>query len=257
MKQLFWILGWFCCGLLPQTLPAQLSEADTLKWEASLSSTGTLLTGNIERFLWNNRFVVKHVQPRWGFIQDLQYRYGTIFRNRTEDDIFSRTFFYYDQNRRFYPYQMTWLERNLRRRIDSRWQLGLGATWRAVNRNGQLLKWSLMYSFEDTNYPTDEFAPVPPDDPGFELRTTRLTTRVFGRHQFRAGRWSLYYEAWFQQSLRQGDNFRYHYDVSLSTRLVGSLSLNALLQVDHERIVPAGVKQDDLSLLFGLRYALP
>ncbi|MFN7120317.1 MAG: hypothetical protein ACK4TA_26250, partial [Saprospiraceae bacterium] len=65
--------------VLSQPLQAQLAEQDTSRWASTLATSGMLITGNVERFLWTSTGELKHIQPGWGFITSNTYQYGTIF----------------------------------------------------------------------------------------------------------------------------------------------------------------------------------
>lgn len=236
-------------------LKAQLSEADTGRWQFRLAATGMLIQGNVERFLVTGRGELRHVEKNWGLFSGNTYLRGSIFGNRTEDDIISRNFLYLFPRRRWYPYQMTWLERNWRRRIDFRYQVGLGGTFAAVQRPRHLLKLSLTGTFEHTRFRGEEYEAPFADLTGNSIDTWRATARVFGRHQLNARNLQLRYECWVQPSLTDLENVRYHVESALSLPVAGRLSVLTEVNYTYERIVLRGIKRGDLIWSFGLAFA--
>jgi len=241
------------CWVVFNNAVAQLAEQDTARWGYSLGTSGMLITGNVERFLWTSTGELRHVAPAWGFITTNTYQYGTIFKNKTEDDLISRNFVYLYPKRRWYPYQMTWLERNWRRRIEHRYQIGLGGTWVAIRQSEHILKLSLTGTYESTNFRGDRFANYP-DSQTNTINTWRATARVFGYNVIGKSNLRLRYEAWVQPSLEDVDNFRYHLEGVVSLPLGVRFSLQSAVNHTFERIVLEGVRQRDLIWTFGLSF---
>lgn len=234
-------------------LTAQLSEQDTARWQYLLSLNGTVLTGNVSRTLVLGTAELRHVTERWGAYSGNTYQFGTFGGRRTEDDLISRNFLYLFPKRRWYPYQMTWLERNLRRRIDFRYQVGIGATVVAVRQAQHLLKLSATGTYEETLFNGTAFTDF--DNGGSDrIGTWRLTGRIFGWSRLGKDGLLLRYEYWIQPSLEERKNFRYHLEASLSLPLGRRLSLRTAVNYSHESIVLQGVRQDDLLWVFGLSF---
>lgn len=232
---------------------AQLAEQDTARWSYTLGTSGMLITGNVERFLWTSTGELRHVAPAWGFITTNTYQYGTIFNNKTEDDLISKNFVYLFPKKRWYPYQMNWLERNWRRRIEHRYQVGLGGTWVAICQSKHLLKLSLTGTYESTNFRGDVFENYP-DGETNTINTWRATVRIFGSNVVGKSNLRLRYEAWVQPSLEDADNFRYHLEGVVSLPLSKRFSLLTNVNYSFENIVLEGVKQRDLIWTFGLSF---
>ena len=232
------------------TARAQLSGADTLRWQAQLQGAGSWLLGNVERLLITGNGTLKHVHPQWGFYHHLSYQYGTIRRVQTEDDLISRNFFYFRPKARWYPYQMTWLERNRRRKIDFRYQIGLGGSWVAVRQPSHLLKLSLTASVERSAFQGQAFS-ISSYDQSNTVDTWRATLRIFGQHRLPQSL-QLQYECWVQPSLLAAENYRYHADLKLSLPLGEHLSLSSVIQHTYENVVLVDVQKADLYWTFGL-----
>ncbi len=89
---------------------AQLTESDTLQLACRLNVTGSWITGNVDRLLINTHAELSHTGKVIGAKTVTSYTYGTIFRNETENDIFSRNFIYLHPRAKVYPYAMVWLQ---------------------------------------------------------------------------------------------------------------------------------------------------
>lgn len=234
---------------------AQLLESDTVRWQVQASSSLYLNQGNVDRLLWRNGLMAKHLRDRWGVSSRQQYLRGTFSGFKTENDWLSTNFLYYNPKQRFYPYVMAWMETNLRRRIGFRYQVGSGGSWRAWQSAGHLIKISLTGTYELTRYDAVPF-PVPPDGlEGRRLGLLRLTGRLWGQHRL-AENLFFQYEYWWQQAFRQAENHRWLLDSQLKTGLKKGLSAVASLLYTYEPFVPEKVRKRDLFFTFGLQYGL-
>ncbi len=239
-----------------QNLKAQLLERDTARWSYALASSFFLSKGNVDRLLWKSDASLKHIHAGWGFSSDNTYLHGSFGSFRTERDFFSRNFLYLHPKAKFYPYLMGWLETNLRRKIDFRYQLGPGATWVPLNKGGNVLKFSLTATYEHTDFNGNNFVNAEPQ--AFNvIDTWRLTGRLFGYHGLLQDKLRLQYEFWYQQSLEFGNNYRYHTEVSLLAPLSKALSVRLNLNYSFENVVLTGVKQGDLFWTMGLNFKKP
>ncbi|MEZ4961124.1 MAG: DUF481 domain-containing protein [Saprospiraceae bacterium] len=253
MKQ-FVAIGLLIFGV--QSLQAQLLERDTARWSFALASSFFISKGNVDRLLWKSDASLKHLGPGWGASTDNTYLYGSFGGFKTERDFFSRNFLYLQPKKRIYPYLMGWLEKNLRRKIDFRYQLGPGATWVALKKESHALKFSLTATYEHTDFNSNDFLNAEPQSSDV-IETWRLTGRLFGYHGLWKDRLRLQYEFWYQQSLQHGDNYRYHTDVSIQAPLSKAFSVKINLNYSFENVVLRGVKQGDLFWTMGLNFKKP
>ena len=219
---------------------AQLTDIDTVGFQLRLSSQGSLLTGNVERLLLMPAVEIALVRETWGAKTSNTYQYGTFAKRKTEDDVVSRNFIYLFPKSSFYPYLMIWLERNFRRGIDFRYQSGVGASYVLFTEQSYRLKLSLTLTREKSTFKTR-----------LTLATTRLTTRLLGKHILFDGALRLRYELWIQPSLEDSKNLRSHADGVLEVPLSKHLSLLLSLNFTRESIVLPGVRENDALLLFG------
>lgn len=238
---------------LTEILHAQLAEQDTALWSYHIATSGMLIKGNVERFLWTSTGEIKHVTSVLGFSSTNTYQYGTIFNNKTEDDFISKNFIYLYPKKRFYPYQMTWLESNWRRRIAFRYQLGLGGTWVAIRQSKHALKLSLTCTYESTHFRGNQFLNYP-DNETREINTIRTTVRIFGNNVIGDNKLRLRYEIWLQPALQDTNNFRYHLENVIGMPLSKRFSLQTTINYSFENIVLEGVKQHDLIWIFGIAF---
>lgn len=246
---------WLLAGLVvaPLALPAQLREADTLRWQANLRADGTWSTGNVRRFVSLFGGEVLYLPARWGVKSANTYQYGTFAGRVSENDFASRNFWYWQPRQRVYPFAMAWWERSHRQQVDVRWQAGGGATWRilAGKRNG--LRLSLSNTYERSTFRRSDFT-----DSRYRGNSTwdtwRATARLAGTHQLTSGGLLLTHESWFQQSLRDRGNYRTYAQANLSVPVSTHLRLSASVMHTYESVHLNRIRPDDTLVLFGLRW---
>ncbi len=231
---------------------AQLLEKDTTAWSATLAGSFFLSTGNVDRLLLRADAAVRHLAPGWGFSAEQTYQYGTFGAFQTENDLFSRNFLYYQPRKRVYPYAMLWLESNYRKRIDFRYQVGPGLSWRVIGGGKHLVKFSLTGTYERTHFAGNDFVNADSQSSPI-IETLRLTGRLYGTHRLAGGKLSLLYEGWFQQSLRFRNNYRFHTHVLVQAPLSRAVSLQSRLDYLYEHVVLRGVAPGDLYLTVGVQ----
>lgn len=231
---------------------AQLNESDSVFWQLKVSSTGTVLDGNIARTLILNRLEVINANEHWGVSTKNDYQYGRTFHKLTENDFISYNFLYLRPFAQVYPYLMGLVETNLRRKIDFRYQIGPGISWNVINKKQTNLKLSFTGTFESTAFAGNVF------EESFysgcsSIDTWRLTGRIFGKHLF-SDKIRVSYEFWFQQSLDKSVNYRYHTEETLEIPLTSRLAFRTALRYSYENIQLEGLKPYDLLWTFGLSY---
>ncbi|MDX2302948.1 MAG: DUF481 domain-containing protein [Microscillaceae bacterium] len=233
------------------TTKAQLTESDTLLWGYQWSSSASYLSGNVERFLWINRFAFSHSEEVWGFKSSTHHQYGTIRRQLTENDVISKNFVYLYPRKRFYPFMILWLESHQRRAIDFRYQWGAGLSYVLIQKANHRLKPSLKVTYEKSKFQRNDFEEDRFDN-SFEIDTWRLAGRLIGSHFLWKRKLNFSYEFWYQQSLQTWDNYRYYVDMKLSFAINKLLALQALFSQSYESIVLEGVQRKDTYFSYGL-----
>jgi hypothetical protein len=235
------------------TAHAQLSEADTLRWQYRVSATGSWLRGNIEQFMLLGTGEVAHVKERWGIKSAISYQYGTFFYRQTLGEGIWRNFLYLDPRARLYPYLMLWYQRSYQRGIDHRTQVGPGLTYVLLRRKGHLLKLSATGTYEANTFRSATFRERP-DLTTTELETWRLTGRLYGEHQLAEGLMRLRYEGWVQPSLTDADNLRAMVEADLSIPLKKGFALRQAVRWSYESVVQQRNTYEDLLWTFGVSY---
>lgn len=235
------------------TTHAQLSEADTLRWQYRVSATGSWLRGNIEQFMLLGTGEAAHVRERWGIKSAISYQYGTFFDRQTLGEGIWRNFLYLDPRARLYPYLMLWYQRSYQRGIDHRTQVGPGLTYVLLRKPGHVLKLSATATYEANTFRTASFrersdltAPL--------IETWRITGRLYGEHKIMEGLMRLQYEGWIQPSLTDADNLRAHVEAALSIPLKKGLALRQAVNWSYESVVQQRNTYEDLLWTFGVSY---
>lgn len=231
---------------------AQLNESDSVSWQVKASLTGTVLDGNIARTLLLNRIELINANPTWGLSTRNDYQYGRTFKQLSENDIISYNFVYYRPLSGVYPYIMGLVETNLRRKIDFRYQVGPGASWNIIQNRSHVVKLSITATFESTSFNGSAFDESIYDGAN-TIETWRATGRIFARHQL-ANKVRVGYEFWWQQSLEEEINYRYHAEAALEIPFTKTLAFRSSVRYSFENIVLAGLKPFDLLWTYGLSY---
>jgi hypothetical protein len=233
---------------------AQLNESDSLHLQIKFTSTGSLLDGNVSRMVFLNKLEVARANEKSGFSTRNDYQYGTTRKILTENDFLSYNFLYLHPLAKIYPYWMALIETNYRRNIFFRYQTGPGVTWNAVRQKDNLLKISLTGTYENTRYGGTTF-----DDERYNglqvIETWRITGRIFGKHKIFKEKLRLSYEFWWQQSVQDANNYRFHTEESLELPVSKHFSFRTGFRYSYENIELAGLKPFDLFWTYGIAIA--
>uniref|UniRef100_A0A832DN39 DUF481 domain-containing protein n=1 Tax=Ignavibacterium album TaxID=591197 RepID=A0A832DN39_9BACT len=230
---------------------AQLTESDTSKLSWKLSTNGSWLTGNVERVLILSSAEITVIEEPFAIRSSNTYQYGTINKKLTENDLFSRNFFYLFPKNEVYPYLMGWIESNKRRNFSFRYQIGPGFSWGFINDESSSIKISFTATYEMTNYKSSLYSNTKYDGDE-DLDLFRGTIRLFGKHHLFENKIRLVYEAWGQQALDDKDNYRFYGNMVLEFPFTKLLSFITGYNYYYERVVVAGVKPRDSFLFFGI-----
>ncbi|TAE22261.1 MAG: DUF481 domain-containing protein [Cytophagales bacterium] len=235
---------------------AQLNESDSIPLQMKFTTTGSYLDGVVNRLLLVNRAEIAYSRPTWGFSSRNDYQFGRTFYRQTENDVLSYNFLYLKPMRRSYPYLMLLVETHYRRKINFRYQPGIGISYNLIQTPHNLLKVSLTGSFEHSKFGGTNFDNYQNTDPTNDvIETWRATGRVFGRHRLLNNRLRLLYEVWFQQSVLDGANFRYHTDDALEFPLSKKVAFRLGFRYTFENVKLVGNKPYDLFLTYGITLA--
>jgi hypothetical protein len=230
---------------------AQLTEGDTLRFGYKFNVTGSRITGNIERLLISTSLDLSHAGKTVGLKSSTTYLYGTIFKNETENDFFSRNFIYLYPRKRLYPYAMMWLQNSVRQRIDFRYQTGVGVSYGLLHLPKQQIKISTTITHEETRYTGTDFLTEPENAEGNKIKTWRGTVRLLGHHAFADSKFKLLMETWYQTALGDSNNWRYLLSAAAEVPISSHFAFRSSLLYSYESIVLVGVEQHDSILSFG------
>ena len=232
---------------------AQLNESDTLKFGYKFTTTGLIQSGNVRQVVLSSGLDILHYSPVISLRSINSNVYQTFYGVKTDENFISKNFVYYAYQNSVYPYIMTWLETNYRRKIGFRYQIGPGISFRVLNTKNQLLKLSLTSTYEHSEF-SKVFAFENYNKISDEINTWRVTSRLFGRTSIVENNLQLNYEFWFQQSIQDANNYRFHYQSNLVFSLSKKLNILAAIDGSYENIIPIGVKHDDFKFTFGISY---
>lgn len=230
---------------------AQLTERDTSNFSWKLSTNGSWLTGNVERLLILSSADITVIEEPWAIRSSNTYQYGTVGKKLTENDLFSRNFFYLFPKNEVYPYLMGWIESNKRRNFSIRYQIGPGISWGFINDESSSIKISFTATYEMTNYRNTVYSNTNYNgDENLDL--FRGTIRLFGKHQMFENKIGFVYEVWGQQTFDDKENHRLYGNIVLEFPITKQLSFRTGYNYYYESVVLAGVKPRDSFLFFGI-----
>ncbi len=232
------------------TVNAQLNDSDSIPLQIKFNATASVLDGNVARTLLLNRLELAHSNQVWGISSRNDYQYGRTRYVLTENDVISYNFLYLHPLRKVYPYMMGLFETNLRRNIEFRYQVGPGVSWNLVDKHGSMLKVSMTGTYEHTRYGGMTF-----EDEKYNgsntIETWRATARVFGKHILKS-KLRLSYELWWQQSVQDRVNYRFHTEEALEFPVTKHVAFRTALRYSYENIELLGLKPFDFYWTYGL-----
>ncbi len=232
-------------------LGAQLNKLDSTRLIIKLSSSGSLLEGNVSRFLLVNRMDMNYANTSWAFSNRTDYQYGQRNHELSENDIVIYNFFYYKPVKKVYSFLMTIVETNYRRKIQLRYQAGPGISWTAIKHPDHLFRVSLTATWEKTSYRRPAFENLS-DTSSRKLTTLRIIPRLYGIHTLFKNRIHLIYECWWQQSTSSTRNYRFFLEQGLEIPLLKHIDLKTTLRYTYENVRIKNLKPYDLFWVFGI-----
>ncbi len=238
-------------GLI-QAVYAQLT--DTTKVQYRLSASGNIAKGNIDRVILNSEASGAFVNDKWGISSRNTFFYFENREVKADADFLSRNFIYVTPKRRLYPYLMFWQESNFRRKIEGRYQAGFGGSYSLLQNDGSRMKLSLSLTHEETRFVRGKFEGNT-DTTSNRVRLNRLTLRLVGTHTFKSSNAKVSYEIWEQTALRSRLEPRFYGELNLDIPIIKHLSFRTTLLYAYEDRVYERVKEQDLTILFGITFS--
>lgn len=243
------------CLLLRGYATAQINESDTLHYQLRATLTGNYQDGNVKLTVIRSKLDFTFApNTDWVFKTQNNSLYQA-FAAKADNDIFSRNYLYFKPKKTVYPYAIAYVSTNFRRKIDTRYFAGAGATWQMINSKNHVLKLSANAVYEATQFNGNTFNYAEFNGDG-KLQTWRGTLFLSGLHNLFEKHIRLYYDAYWQPAFNNGNDYRFEYDIGLDFPIWKGLSFNALYTYKHENVVVTKIKSDDTILTFGLAYNL-
>ena len=235
----------------PLFLSAQTNESDTLKLQASLSSSGVFQGGNVQTVIFRvNSDVSYKPWKKWVFKTKNSFVYQEFGKTKADEDILSLNFLYFNPEQKIYPLLLGFVSTNFRRQINVRSLLGGGVTFQVLSKNDNWLKIALSSEYERTKFYNDTFN-RPVFNGNRSINTFRGTIWVNGKYQLFDKKFILSHESFYQPSLQRGDNYRWRADLALEFPLSKFLNFRVNYLHTFESVVAEGQKQEDRLLTFG------
>lgn len=233
---------------------AQINESDTVKFQIRTSFTGNFQKGNVEILTLKSKLEFTLVPVKnWVFKSQNSGLYQEFSENKADNDIFSRNYLYFKPNKKLYPFIISYLSSNFRRKIDSRYFIGAGLTYQIINNNKNVLKFSASTIYENTQYKTTSYNFEEYND-NDRISLWRGTVYLGGWNYILEKKIRVYYDAFYQPAFNNNNNYRTQADVGFDFPLWKGLSFNTLYTITHENVTPIKIKKDDKILTFGFAY---
>ena len=247
-KLLFWFL------LFPLSLWAQTNETDSLKLKAEVSLTGFWQTGNVNTVIFRTKADLTYkAHENWVFETKNSYLYQEFGKVKADEDILSLNFLSYKPQNRFFPLMIGIISSNFRREIAVRYIVGAGATFKAIEKDEDYLKFSMSFEYENTNFRKNDF-----NFDGYNgmssINTVRNTIWLSGKTGLFKRKVITSLEAYFQPSVEDRNNFRWQADLSFELPISKRINFKVNYLHTYERIVIEGQEQEDRFLTFGLKW---
>lgn len=240
------LLGW-------ASVFAQLNESDTLHFQFRANLTGNFQDGNVKLTVIRSKLDFTYsAHPFWVFKTQNNSLYQA-FAAKADNDIFSRNYLYFKPQNIVYPFGIAYISTNYRRKIDTRFFAGAGATWQLIHSHNNVLKLSASAMYESTKFNgnTFNYSEFNGDD---KSKVWRGTLYMAGWHNLFEKHLRLYYDAYWQPAFNNNNDYRIEYDIGLDFPIWKGFSFNVLYAFKHENVVITKIKPDDKILTFGLAY---
>ncbi|MBL7746929.1 MAG: DUF481 domain-containing protein, partial [Chitinophagaceae bacterium] len=235
---------------------AQLNESDTVQFQLRATLTGNYQQGNVNILTVRSRLDLTYAPVRnIVFKSQNSSLYQSFSSIRADNDIFSRNYFYYQPQKRLYPFGIFYLSANYRRKINARLFGGAGATFQLLNKPSHILKVSASAVYETSRFKGTVYNLSEYDGSNF-IKLWRGTLYMAGWNYLFDKKLRLYYDAYWQPAFNNCRNYRAQADLGIELPVWKGLVITALYSYTHEKVVVAPVKQDDKILTFGIGYTI-
>lgn len=238
---------------IPIGLIAQINESDTLNFKANLSLTGFYQGGNVETFIFRAKSDLSFKPfKKWVYKTTNSYVYQEFGKEKADEDILSLNFLYFNPKRKFYPLVLGFISTNFRRKIDLRYLVGGGITYKIIDKEDDWLKIALSSEYEKTRFGKSDFILSEYDGKDI-IETQRATIWLSGKYKLFKDKLILSHESYYQPSLKDSDNYRWQTDIGIELPLWEYLNFKVNYMHTFESIVIADQKTEDNILTFGFK----
>jgi hypothetical protein len=231
---------------------SQINESDTVRFQFKAGITGNYQKGNVDLLTLRSRIEFS-VMPVHSMVFKSQNSslYQSFGGRKADNDLFSRNYLYFQPQRRLYPFAISYISANYRRKIRLRYFAGAGATVQLIRKPAHSLKASLSTVYEETRFRGNQF-----NDALYsgneKIDVWRATLYVAGSHQLLQRRLRIYYDAYWQPVWGYSPNNRTQFDIGFEVPLWKGLSASLLYSYTREAVVIQGVRPEDRILSFGV-----
>lgn len=233
---------------------AQLNESDSVRFQVRSSITGNYQQGNVNVLTIRGRAEFS-INPGEKLVVKSQNSglYQEFSRVKADNDMFSRNYIYYMPHRRVYPFGMIYLSSNYRRKISSRLFYGVGATWQLLAKKTHVIKISASAVYEQNRFRGTAYSDAVYNGSN-RIHLWRGTLYAAGWHYLAGNRIRLYYDAYWQPSFKNSNNYRTQADLGIDVPVWKGIYFTTLFTYTHENVVVSGIRKDDRILTFGAGY---
>jgi hypothetical protein len=244
--------GFFIISFL--ILPAGLVSQDTTSsvknntskthWSGLFKVEGSYQKGNTNKIFGMSKGEVKRTDGLLESILAAKLTYGESDGLKDENELSSSLTFDLFYDNIFSPFILQQTDFNYGREIDLRSQSGGGLKYTFINIPEIKASLSGAGIYDYTNLK---------ERPGnADSRTWRFSARLKFKSSLFNGRINISHYTFYQPSFKDFKNTIWRSESELSAPLTGFLAVSSTYSYTHEAVVPAGVKQDDHQLTFGL-----
>lgn len=251
MRKIYFLIVFLSASLLAF---AQINESDTVGFQLQLRSGGSYQTGNVELLRVTNQLDVStRISSDLVFKTQNNYFYQRFFGNKADEDLASSNYLYLQPENILYPYAISFISTNFRRDLDLRTFTGLGLTYQLLQKTAQTVKLSANVLYEQSTYRSQVFN-YQEFNGSEHIKAFWSTLYLRGFHPLKEAALKLTYELYWQQSLADRVNYRYHLLAGLDLSVRKGFSIQSRIVYAYENLVTTRVKQKDLLWTWGLAY---
>jgi hypothetical protein len=235
---------------------AQINESDTSKLQLQWISGGSYQKGNVELLRIVNQLDLSFkVTPAFVFKTQNNHLYQEILNRKADNDLMSKNYLYYNPQKKLYPYVISFIASNFRRDIDLRVFSGLGLTYQLLRKSPHTVKLSANLLYEKSSYAKNIFNYAEFDGSN-KIEAAWSTVYLSGFHYFNESSLQIIYEIYFQQSLEDQINHRFHILTGMDLKVKQGLSIQSRIIYSQESVVAFTNKQEDFLWTWGLNFKM-